>query len=482
MAYVLEDKELDEELQGSQPKQLGAESAIITDSPQPTQQSDTGSGQYVNLQSYLKSNQPRKFGQEVAGKIGERITGAEQAQKQAEEGFKSIVDKNATEYDENLVKQAVEKPEEVAGDEELFNRFTKQRTAQYQGPDNIVDTEYYQPAQRATREATEEADLSGDEYGRQTILDRYYGSGKGNAGYTAGQRNLDNLLISADEGSQSALEEQRNRAGNVGKGFQSLQEQLNQYAQGKKQSTQTAAQKAAELVGGAKSQEQEKINQKYQDTLAQRAAMIEREKQLAAQNKLSRNLAERLGLTPMRTYGVNLADYLQEGANPTIHEVVTPEERNRYQSLEKILGGQENYLPYGELAGKYNQNQSINLDKERMLNDINANKAKYEDLLNRQSWGYGTTVGGGDVSFSGGQRYIGSDPIFGEEGNYRMPRNSIQESLDYYKTPHGLAALGPEGDSSSTSRENRASYAALQKILQRAQDKYGYNKFLGIEG
>lgn len=483
MAYAFEDKEREDELaQQGQPKQIGTESAVIQEGAQPTEQTDKGSGQYVNLENYLKSNAPRQFGQEVAGKIGEKITGAEQAQKQAETGFKGEVDKGAVDYNEELVKRAAERPEEVAGDEDLYNQFQSQRTAQYKGPNNLVDrSDIFSPAQRATREATEEADLTGDEYGRQTILDRYYGSGAGNSGYTRGQQNLDNLLISNDPNARDAFEAQRQRAQGVGQGYQSLQDQLNQYAQQKALSTKTAAEKAQELVGGSKQQTQEQINKRYQDTVSGLNAQTQKAKELAAQNKISKDLADRYGIQSMRNFGVNPSDYIRTAANPTIHEVVTPEERNRYEALAKLMGGEEDMLPYADLAGKFDQSKYMEFDKDRYLNDVKAKEAQYNQFMTNPWWSWGNTINGGGVSFSGGQRLNNNDPIFDAIRGYTLPRNSIQDTLDFYKTDAGQAFLGPPGDSSSTSRYNTSLYNELQRLVGAVKDKYGYDKYLNIE-
>lgn len=235
--------------QGQNQQSLGSESPVVTGS-EPSSGAKTSSGSFTNLQSYLDANKGLNFGQEVAGKVQNQITGAEKAQQAAATGFKSAADQGSVAKNTDLLNSVRTDATSVVGDQSKKAEFEKMRDASYQGPMNLVDkTELYNPAAQATDKAYQTAQQTKDEGGRKAFLQQEYGSGAGRYGYNSGMQKLDNLLIQQDPGSKQAFAQTQQNAANAKNAFGTMKTDLNQYAQGKKQETAATRKSALDTLG-----------------------------------------------------------------------------------------------------------------------------------------------------------------------------------------------------------------------------------------
>lgn len=219
--------------QAAQPKQIGGESAVIqADGAQGGAGKPSSSGNFTSLNSYLDANKDQNFGSQVAGSIGDQIGSAEAAQKTADTGFRGQVDKNTVQSDKSMLGQLDTDPTKVDQ-----SGFEKQRDASYQGPKHLVDTDLYQPAQKATDSAAAIAEQTKDEGGRKAYLNQQYGAGAGNYGYSSGQQKLDNLLIQQDPNAKAQFLANQQRAASAKNQFGLLNSALDTYAQKGQQTT-----------------------------------------------------------------------------------------------------------------------------------------------------------------------------------------------------------------------------------------------------
>jgi hypothetical protein len=123
---------------------LSNDSGILTGNTPNQPQDSSGdkksaSGSFTNLQSYLDANKDQKFGTQVAGKVGETIDYATNQQNMANTQFQNLADKSAVKKNENLINNAVSKPQEVVANQDQFDEFSKMRDARYRGPRNFSD-------------------------------------------------------------------------------------------------------------------------------------------------------------------------------------------------------------------------------------------------------------------------------------------------------------------------------------------------------
>lgn len=228
------------------PQPLGQQAAVVTgNAPAQQEAGKTASGSFTNLNSYLDANKDQGFGQQVAGKLDNVVTGARTAQDTAEQQFKTAADQGSVDTDQGMLDQVRVKPQDVdvAG-------FAKMRDASYSGPNTLSDApDIYSPAQAATAKAYQSSQQTKDAPGRKAFLDQQYGSGAGRFDYSPGQQKLDNLLIQQDPSSKEAFQSVWQKADEANNRFGTLSTALDQYASGKKASTAATRQAARGTVG-----------------------------------------------------------------------------------------------------------------------------------------------------------------------------------------------------------------------------------------
>lgn len=498
MAYVYEDLEDDKDKQQGDGQQLGAGSGVVVseaagkDTSGPKEQ--TGSGTYTNLQSYLDANKAADMGGKVSEKLGQTIEGAKQAQSESEAGFKSAADTGSVDYNEGLVNESTSTPESVVADTQKKSDFAKMRDAQYGGPESFNTTDYFQPAYQKTKQATDEAKLTDTESGRSTLLDQYYGSGVNNYNYTKGQKNLDQLLIQNDPRAKDAFAKQREEADKLNTGFGDLESNLNAYAQQKAaQTAQTRANTRSaigideqnQVAGGALKAQQDKIQnafgqsqQDYEKNISDLMNQL-KAKDISAEN------AKKLGLNEgMRIYGVDPSKYGQQGTAPTIHSATSKEDAARLQALTELAGIDNTFLPYDDQIGTYDPATAGAFDTSRFLNDVGAQEAAYNELLNRQALNRGFSYVTNPAA-PGGQNLnniyginLGYDPrngtelapfTYGDTGAASMSLNDLIREREKARAS-GKFDIFP--------KEMNAASNALDAVLNAIKQKYNYNDIL----
>lgn len=200
----------------------------------------TESGSFTNLSAYLDANKGSDFGGRFAGDVGKSVDQAGEAITQAETGFKAQVDQNRKTRDTALEEQIKQNPLAVAQDQQAKAKAIGLRDARYTGPKNLIDsTELYDPARTQITKAQETTGLAQTDEGRRTLLGRFYGGDQAPQ-YNAGQKNLDNLLVTGDQGAVSALNDRAAQAQAKEQRFSDLGAYLNQYAKGAEADTAAA--------------------------------------------------------------------------------------------------------------------------------------------------------------------------------------------------------------------------------------------------
>lgn len=130
---------------------------------------------------------------------------------------------------------------------DAVSKFKAQRDAVYGGPTENTQESFFQPARRATSEASELGRIAGSEQGNRALLKKYYQGDRPD--YTEGQLNLDSLLARDDQGAKQAILDQQGRAAQLGSKFSNLQGQLGAYRDQRTQDTQDARNAARGAIG-----------------------------------------------------------------------------------------------------------------------------------------------------------------------------------------------------------------------------------------
>lgn len=429
-----DDEEKNQQGQPGQPAQpegmvsLGPESA--TQEGQSRNQNagqggGTSSGAYTNLQSYLDANKSLNFGQEVAGKVQGQVDQANQAQDEAAAGFKEDVDKATVNQDDALLDQVGTDATKVTSNPNDFSSFLKMRNAQYGGPNNFIDEpERYGSASGATGAAREQVEATKSEGGRKALLDKTYGAGAGRYDYTAGQKNLDNLLIQNDPGSREAFQRAQEGAEASGKRLDDLSTSLRDYAgqgKAKTQATRAAARgrlgidDAGNVLEGGPGEIQRELGSVDERVAARKA-------QLAADQTLLQPVAGKgwlRDLSPEQKAKLGLADsdfgaidlypndtgynrgsyskyyqgfkvdpgylfqqdpgsgsYLKFTSDPSLNRssVATPEELAQLQALSELAGVDQSWISDPGQVGSQVDAPVYSFDKGKYVGDANARR------------------------------------------------------------------------------------------------------------
>ncbi len=464
--FFSQDERLREDEEQSAQKPLGQQSPVTSGAPAqtqgPEQPGGTASGSFTNLQRYLDANESLKFGQQVAGRVGQDVDKAVQGQQQADSQFTQKVDQSTISEDPEVVAQIRNNPQALAADEAKKSAVFKMRDAQYQGPKNLVDeSELYSQAYNPTNRATTVGTQVGNESGRKAYLDEQFGAKAGRYDYTGGQKKLDNYLIQNDEGSKDAFAAVGKRASDAGAGFESLKEKLAAYAgQG---ATKTAGARAS-TRGALGLADDGTFNKdadvyKIQQAAAERAAQLNKQRD-SDYELLQKSLSSKKpDAEPLKKIGVNAnqqlfkvdptnARYLQKQRDASLHDAATPEEQARVEALSQLASQNNAFLPYADKAGKYRP--EANFQTKDFLADADSARAAYNDALSAKN-----------VGIASGQ--------LGDEARFA----TIPDALKHFE-----GGIHPEMANYSNQRYNLLSYLDSLDDLRTTQEKHGFNSTL----
>ncbi len=338
-------------------------------SPQPA----TGS-RFTNIDNYLKNNNAQAFGQQFGGKVQGTI---DQAKNEIDTTAGSV--KNQIGSFQPPSKEDIDKTVAGAGDttsDEDAKRYQGYLGATYQGPNSLSDNPGAQARIRggADRAATE-ANLSGNEAGRFSLLDSYFGR----PSYNFGEKSLDNLLVQGGGGLDS-------------KGFQNQAAQLGGQARAQEQQiSQMAAQKKGDIEAGRLAARQAigmqddgtfsggPMGQIQSDIEARMAA--EANRRAGSYNDIRGDTQDdvisnpktlgTLGLDPgQKLYRTKLEDFLRQGQAPDKYGTASDSDYARYLALSKLAGAEPTYLTADQRKAPRTTEADAIFDKDAFLRKI----------------------------------------------------------------------------------------------------------------
>lgn len=416
----------------------------------------THSGNYQNLNSYLDANQNSDFGNQFVSKINNSVQGANDAQSQAEQGFKQKSDAAAIKYNQGTVDNALNDPYAYSQDPNNVQAFQNQLNAQYKGPQSYADDGYdYQKAQGATQKANDEAGAAQSEGGRFALLNNYFG----NSNYNQGQKSLDNLLLQGNDQTQQGINQAKENSNQASRNFQNQQNSLQNYAGNNIAATQETAQKTKAAGDTALSGYGDTINNQekgYTDKQNEITSI-----QNALQNRQMQSLTpeeiKQLGVqSHTATYGANPLDYLKSD-QLSKEGFVDPEVYKKYNALNGLMG-ETNTLGLNEAnVGTNIGKPGYSFDKTGFQQAADQGKARYQRDF-------------GNVRFD---PFSSAQP----DDEWNSPRGW---SIDPNDPASAQKVIQQEMIASPNSAPNRQ--AQLQKIQAKidAMNKiYGVNDYLG---
>lgn len=324
MAFVNnENQQEEEEKKGSQPSVVssGQGSAIGSGTGAPASGGATGgSGQFTNLQSYIKANQPK------TQQLAEGITGDVKKQGEA---LKTDIGQKRESYlgeqgkfgegQKQFVQQQVSQAGQQPQSQEDVDRFRSLATGAEKAPDLTEQRGQAQDLQRRAKEFETSK-------GRFEGLNRLVG-GK-TATYGKGQKQLDQLLLAGDRQSkQKSIRDMREAT-------KGLDAQVGQLGTDVNEARQATQQQAQEAITNARTAAQEEARNRYESLRGGLEA-----------GQLSQEQLTQLGLEAgQRTYGADLLGGLEQTRGMSAQDTA------RLDALAK-LGGLEGRELYTGIQG-----------------------------------------------------------------------------------------------------------------------------------
>jgi hypothetical protein len=320
------------------------------------------SGQYQNIQNYLKANQGQ--GAEMGKKIGKGVeTKVQEAQTAGEGLAKSVTAPKA--YDPNKTLSNLG----AATEEEKSEYKAMKATGGYQGPKNVYESEAYQPFYAKKSKAEQALSQTGTETGQQELLKETYAR----PNYSQGSVALDQSILGQSAEGKQAIQGIQNK-------YQPILQSLG-LVEGQTQSTidqaqqQAAANKAAFAPAeqAAKSAILNPIEQRAKDENEKAKKYQQYINDLSDLN-LDTETLEALGLNAgQRTFGTNLASFLTPSTSEAnVQNIATSAERQKYNDLLNFLGVNDQGLALGEPSY-----QGITSAKERLKAELAAKEAEF---------------------------------------------------------------------------------------------------------
>lgn len=395
MAYLLDDEERKAQQQGQQPQgaeqvMTGPSSGVITPGESGTgqaQQSQAASapkaggniGGFTNLQSYVTANQGNDaaMGQKVTGVVGADAQKSDAATQNFQGAGSSAVTAGTTTQDKGLFDTVKNNAAGVASDPSKSAAWQQQLAGHYSGPDGASKVAGYEDAQKASDTIkTDLTQASGDNVGRQGLLDKAYGR----ANYTSGEKGLDSFLLGAGADGQKSLADIQSNYGKNATQFGDATTAMDKSI-GDAQNTSKATAEAARGVLGQAGQASEDGIKAAQQKLAASSAAGQQQFQGILDGLNSRDPAVRAKaeadaqLDPeaaelFRSSNGDMSTLLHAGTAQGLGDVLTPEQIAQYKALGTLgyQGGN-----YGDFAKSGSDGKAFTLDADRVkgINDYN---------------------------------------------------------------------------------------------------------------
>ena len=385
MAFYNDQDDEEQKNDGSQVASIGSPSSVITGDGEGVTQSQAQSGDqagspdnpsnFVGIKQYLDQNkqQSDKLAKNVGGYVESKGQQAQEAIGQSQQQYNQAVAQGTVQKNQQLIDQAKQDAASVASDEAKKAEFQKMRDAQYQGPETLQQSDFYQPVAQSLTEAQRAADNTQTVSGRNELLSSLQQSNTGKS--SAGATMLDNALLGASSTAKDVFGQAREKVGALQGQLSAAEQEAVNKANAAKSETEAARQAVLDSFAGENSvqanlekelvaRSQSLINQSKQQADQTAAA-------LKASAQLNDNQLKLLGITKQQ-YNELLADrdllknqfgkdpysdlsiYAQKvdpTAKITAQNVATADEYAKYLALNDLMGTQGGFLTDPSLAG-----------------------------------------------------------------------------------------------------------------------------------
>lgn len=310
----------------------------------------SSSGSWTNLQSYLDANagQGDQVGSQIAGSVNQQGQTAQNDINNASSDFTNNVNANTVQQDSTgVAKDISDATGAKAGstqDPNDVSNFQSQANASYGGPTDFTQDQYYGQAQQDANTATQAADETGSEAGREVLLGDQYNNASQN-GYNQGEQNLDQMLLENSSGAQAALSPLASQWGGLNTALGTAATSGDAAAAAGVTTDQATAAAANQALQAGIATGTTNINSELTAGQAAQDANYQAIEQGLENGNLSAAQLQALGLTPgQQDYGVTntqIASFLNpEGAPLNVNQTATTDNYAEAAALAALASGQ----------------------------------------------------------------------------------------------------------------------------------------------
>ena len=461
----------------------------VTGNTQATPAQQNANSGWTNLDSYLNANQDQatQIGQQIAGSVNQAGTQAQQDIGNLNTGFDAAVNQNTTQQNNQAVNQAVSDAGSLTAGQNLSsqdeNAFQQQAGASYAGPTDVTSFGGYNQAQQDISNATQEAQETQSEAGRGTLLNQQY-QNTSPTGYTAGENNLDQMLLQNSAGGQAALQPLEGQWSGLNSALGNAVSTGDAQAQAAAATDQATAANAENALNTATGN--------FQNNLNTGLAGLETTDQNAWNNleteinggQLTPDVAAALGINTT-DQNVNsghdylapnsLGTYFTPAATPTLASYASADQYAQAAALAELAGQPgSSILQPGTIAqaGTAQSAPAYSTNVGQYNSDNAAAQAEYKSQVSNAM----KQIGNLPINGLGGTGTISSG-LFGNGSTFQSPQDAINWA-------NGILTGGGK-DLGAAGGWNTSEVAAAQQIyniVNQLQAQYGFNTFQSPAG
>lgn len=454
----------------------------------PNQQKGSG---YTNIQKVISANQGNQLGSTIGNNLQQVGSSAQNNLKNAQNQFNQQTSQNQFNTDANnqLVQNVLNDPTQAVGNNQ-GSQFSNLISGQYQGPQGLQNA---QQLQGQAASAAQMGQALGSAGGRIGLLQQLVGN-KGQ--YTAGQANLDNLLLgqSQDPSLQAAKRQALTLQGQTNNAIQGASAQGQQNVNAAKQFGQGVRDQFGNVVTSANDALQK------QATEAQQGRDTQYQKSLAdlKSGNISQQEADQLGLTQGENVYNLLNDpskFLSESSlKANSGNIASSQDYAKMQALQK-LGGQYagqnakqalNNFQDPTQAGRFANDQGITGDQTGFANQLGKTTENYNSIYQPALQGLQSAqdisrLANGQVNQQEFSSFLAAHPEY-NNGYFNMDNPAATalaaQSIIQSKYPSASTNGNTRTDwANSNLQTNQANY---NNTMSQLQDTYGTPETINI--
>lgn len=370
-----------------------ASGTAVTGNTQATPAQQNANSGWTNLNQYLNANQDQatQMGQQIASTVNQSGNQAQSDINNLGTNFQNSVNQNTVQSNPNAVNQAVTDAENLGAGGTLSSAdqsaYNSQANASYSGPNDVTSYSGYNQALGDVNNAEQEAQETGTEAGRGSLLNQQY-QNSSQYGYNQGENNLDQLLLQNSTGAQAALQPLQSQWSGLNSALNNTVTTGDQEAASANATDQATAAAAQNILGNATSNFENNLNTGLTNLQTTDQGEYNQLMSDIQSGNLSSSDYQALGMNPQLDHNYlptnSLGTYVTQGAQPTLATYATPAQYAQAAALAELAGQQTSpFLTPSTIsqAGTAETTPALSVNSKQLQGDEGTAQAEYNQAI-----------------------------------------------------------------------------------------------------